>query len=117
MFDSSRSSVLKTIDLTGTDLLWVKIIITLGPNLIDITKTDNGVMTMQLEILQVINTLPLQGTTDKIKHLIPGLTERIIKVTLITLQDIPLSIIQQMICLLVICLHILETQSFSETGY
>ena len=33
--------VLETIDLIGTDLLWVKIIMTLGPNLIDMTQTDN----------------------------------------------------------------------------
>ena len=59
---------------------------------IDMIKTDDGLMIMKLKILEVINALPLQGTTDKIKLLISDLTEGIIKVTLTTLQETPLSI-------------------------
>ena len=55
-------------------------------------KTDYGVMTMKLKILEIISTLSLKETADKIKLLIPDLTEGIIKFTLITLQEIPLSI-------------------------
>ena len=83
--------MVENVGLIGTDLLWVKIIITLASDLIHMTKTDDGVMTMKLKILEVINTLPLQETIDKIKLLIPDLTEGLISHTDI-LWETPLSI-------------------------
>ena len=56
------------------------------------TEIDNGVM-MDLKITEIINGHLFQGITERIKPLMPDLIEEITKVTVILLQEMPLSII------------------------
>ena len=56
------------------------------------TEIDDGVM-MDLYTTEVINGHLLQGITEGFKLLVPDLIEEITKVTVILLQEIPLSII------------------------
>ena len=61
-------------------------------DLIIMTEIDDGVMT-DLSTTEVINAYLLQEITDRLKCLMPDLIEEITKVTVILLQEIPLSII------------------------
>ena len=56
------------------------------------TEIDDGVMT-DLNTTEVINGQLLQGITERVKLLVPDLIEEITKVTVILLQEIPVSII------------------------
>ena len=61
------------------------------------TEIGNEVM-VDLNNTEVINGHLLQGNTERIKVLIPDLTEEITKVTVILLQETPPSIIHSCTC-------------------
>ena len=79
-------------DLTGTELILVKTIITLETDLIIVTEIDDSIM-MDLNTAEVINGHLLHRITGRVKLLVPDLIQEITKVTVILLQEIPPSII------------------------
>ena len=76
----------------GTELILVKTNTTMETDLIIMTKRDNEVV-MDLNTSEVINGHLLQGITERVKLLVPDLIEEITKVTVILLQEIPISLL------------------------